>query len=194
MIRWEVCCHFNLSSYGHNVSSFIWLIFKIFTLSLLFSNFIIMCHGVILCFFYLEFFEFLGSVSLQFSSNSEKFGYYFFKSLLSLPLFFPSFWDSSYKNARLLYIIPQFTKSCSFIFSLFPSLCYRIWHSFYCYAFNFTIFSCSVCNLLLISSSVLFIWFLEVLFAYFIAFIYFLLMLMFFFGSFRIFFRSMIAI
>lgn len=65
MAWWEVCyILIFVPLYIINMPSFIWLIFKNFTLSLFFSNFIIIFIGVILYFFYLKFFEFLGSVSL----------------------------------------------------------------------------------------------------------------------------------
>lgn len=125
---WEICYYFNLYFFVHNASSFIWLIFKIFTL----SQFIFMCFDV-LCFLYfgilwvswickfIDFFQIQKTLAIT-SSN------YF-------SVFFPpSFWDSSYRNAGLLYIIPQLIR----LFSVFFFLCYCIWHNFYCYDFNFT--------------------------------------------------------
>lgn len=120
---WEVCNDFTLCSPIHvlfHLAGF----FKIFTL-LLFFFFNQYYYHVLWCYFMFILFRVLWvSWICEFRVFFEfrKFGHNVFKSLFGHLLLFPFFWNSSYRNARLLSITPQFTKSCSFIFSLFSSV------------------------------------------------------------------------
>lgn len=134
---WEVCNDFTLCSPIHvlfHLAGF----FKIFTLLLFFLiNIIIMCFGVILCLFYLEFFEFLGSANLEFSSNSENLAIMSSNHFLVISFYFPS---SGTLVTEMLdcFLLPHSSPNPVPLFSVFFPLCCYIWHSFYCYDFNFT--------------------------------------------------------
>lgn len=75
--------------------------FRIFSLSLVLSNFIVMCLGVVFfIFLYLKFMGLYGSVHLQFSSNLEAFHPLFLQTFV-----LPFFRDSNYRYIKLLEIV-----------------------------------------------------------------------------------------
>lgn len=149
MAWWEICYYFHLCSSVHNVSSFIWLILKIFTL----SQFIFMCLGVILCFFYFGI--------LWVSWICKFIDFFQIQKIwpLLLQITFQSFFSppSGTQVTEMLdcFILFHSSPNSIHLFSVFSSFC-AIAFGIIFLAITSTslIFSCSASELLLTSSSV----------------------------------------
>lgn len=101
----EVCSHFVLWMYCvYSLAAF-----SIFSLSLVFRNLIMICHGM----WFMDGFYFFGVFVLLFFehlesfknvlTNMESFGHYFIKHFCWLPLC----WNSNYAHIGVFHIIPQ---------------------------------------------------------------------------------------
>lgn len=93
-----------------------------------------------LCFFSVGLVELHGYLGFQFSSNLEKFKYYFFKYFSSFPLLL----GLNYKSVRPFVLVPELLKFCSFFQPFFLSA-FFILNSFCCCCYKFTdLFFCRI--------------------------------------------------